>query len=397
MDALTAQYESFIYPQPIPDLNVYAAAGGYDYSDPSRIRSKLWPAEVAPLQLKILVAGCGANQAAILAHANPECSVIGIDLSRKALESHERLKKQHGLRNLEVRELALEEVTQLAGPFDLIVSTGVLHHLQDPDRGISALRDVLAPHGVMSLMVYGLHRRHGVYMVQEALRTLQVGPDTSGLGIARRIVKDLPAWHDAQHYIRSAPDLKYDGGLVDTFLNVRDRAYSVPEVMALVSGAGLQFQSWLDGLYYSPSAAFPADSPIHDQLDELPLEQQWHVVDLLTQTIAAHRFIVCHADRPREELAPDFSGALDDGAWLGYRPSLHPELKVSSHGKGHVRYQRDNHSFELAGDVTSVLSRIDGKLTFKELLQGVSTQGRMVARDVASLFAEWDHIHCAMR
>jgi len=395
-DALTAQYESFIYPQPIPDLAAYAAAGGHDYSDPSRIRCKLWPVDIAPAQLRILVAGCGANQAAILARANPDCSVVGIDLSTKALENQNRLKQLHALLNLEVRELALEDAGQLVGQFDLIVSTGVLHHLESPERGIEALRGVLAPHGVMSLMVYGLHRRQGLYLVQEALRTLGVGPDTASLHTARRIVDDLPEWHDAQRYIRAAPDLGYDGGFVDTFLNVRDRAYSVPGVMSLIKGAGLQFQAWLDGLYYSPSAAFPPDSPIHEQIEHLPLEQQWHVVDLLTQTVATHRFLVCHSDRPRSDFDLDFTGETDAAAWLDYRPSLHPQLKVTTVGHDCVRYQRDNHSLELAGEVTKALSMVDGTRTFKSIVSGLSAEGRTMTRDVASLFSEWDHMRCAV-
>jgi hypothetical protein len=184
---------------------------------------------------------------------------------------------------------------------------------------------------------------------------------------------------------------------VDTFLNVRDRAYSVPDVMALVTGAGLQFQSWLDGLYYSPSAAFPADSPVHDQLEKLSIQEQWHVVDLLTQTVATHRFIVCHGNRPREELDPDFSGSISDGAWLNYVPRLNRDLKVTKLKQNRVQFQRDNHTFELVDEVTDVLARMDGHRTFKELLQTVSDQGRMVTRDVASLFAEWDHLSLVCR
>ncbi len=70
-DPLIAQYEQWVYPEPIADLDAYVAAGGRDYSDPSRLRWKIWPRAAVPAGLRILVAGCGANQAAILAKAKP--------------------------------------------------------------------------------------------------------------------------------------------------------------------------------------------------------------------------------------------------------------------------------------------------------------------------------------
>ena len=54
--------------------------------------------------------------------------------------------------------------------FDQIVCTGVLHHLADPDVGLSALRSVLKPDGAMQLMVYAPYGRTGIYMLQDILQ-----------------------------------------------------------------------------------------------------------------------------------------------------------------------------------------------------------------------------------
>ena len=59
--------------------------------------------------------------------------------------------------------------------FDLIVCTGVLHHLADPDAGLRALRSVLNPKGAMYLMVYAPYGRTGVYMLQDYCRRLGIG------------------------------------------------------------------------------------------------------------------------------------------------------------------------------------------------------------------------------
>ena len=63
--------------------------------------------------------------------------------------TRQRLKQQYNLTNLEARQLPIEQAAALGRTFDLIVCTGVLHHLADPDAGLRALRSVLKPDGVM--------------------------------------------------------------------------------------------------------------------------------------------------------------------------------------------------------------------------------------------------------
>ena len=389
-DPLIAQYEQWAYPKPITDLAAYVAAGGRDFSDPSRLRRKIWPRPIEPAKLKILVAGCGANQAAILAQANPSAQVFGIDLSAEAIANHERLQAVHQLHNLQLQRLAVEEVANTGRQFDYIVSTGVLHHLAKPEAGLQALREVLAPHGAISVMLYGKNRRAGVYMVQEALRALGTTRTPEGVTLARDVVNRLPAWHHARQYAEIAPDLDYDAGFVDTFLNARDRAYTVPEIFDLAHACKLRFQSWLDGLPYSAAATFPADAAIHDHIEQLAPQEQWHVVDLLAQVTGTHRFLLCHQDRDQDSHTPDFTGT----AWLDYVPHVHPDLACTGQGD-QATLTRDWHSFNLAGDALASFKRVNGARTFREILANTHDQERHdYQAAVFAQLAEWDHIHC---
>src|SRR5262249_9210010 len=134
-----------------------------------------WPDKPYRADLNILVAGCGTWQAAKYALARPNCRVVGIDVSSTSLEHTEKMKRKYNLTNLETRELAIEDAGQLERRFDLIVCTGVLHHLADPDAGLSALRSVLKQDGAMHLMVYAPYGRAGVYLLQEYCRRLGIG------------------------------------------------------------------------------------------------------------------------------------------------------------------------------------------------------------------------------
>jgi len=191
-EIVARQYEAWVYPKPVEDLAEALATGGYwDLTDPAYFRRKLWPRKIEPDDLSILVAGCGTNQAAHYAFTNPNSQVLGIDISTTSLEHEAYLKQKHQLDNLNLLHMSLGQIGSLGRSFDLIVSTGVLHHLPDAGAGLRSLRDVLRPHGVMSLMVYGRYPRVGVYMMQEAFRMLGLKQDAEGIGMVKQAINAL--------------------------------------------------------------------------------------------------------------------------------------------------------------------------------------------------------------
>ena len=131
--------------------------------------------------------------------------------NRHRFQRHQRrhtdaLKRKHGLDNLEVHQLAVTEVGKLGATFDQIVCTGVLHHLPDPDAGLRALREVLAPGGVMHLMLYAPYGRIGVYMLQEFCRRLGIAADDHGIRELVTALGALPSGHPLATLLREAPD-----------------------------------------------------------------------------------------------------------------------------------------------------------------------------------------------
>ena len=93
-------------------------------------------------------------------HANGD---VTIDMVLKAYERV--LQRKYNLENLELHQLPIERVHEIGRSFDLVVCTGVLHHLPDPDCGLRALRDVLRPSGAMRLMVYARYGRTGISVI----------------------------------------------------------------------------------------------------------------------------------------------------------------------------------------------------------------------------------------
>jgi SAM-dependent methyltransferase len=320
---VASQYEAYCYPEPVGDLAEPIGRSEFMYGDPSLFSAQLWPEGRPRADLRILIAGCGTNQAAWFAYTNPGCHVTGIDLSGASL-AHERfLQEKHGLKNLRLFQGDLRQVGEIGNNFDLIVSTGVLHHLSDPDSGLRALASVLAPEGCMVIMLYGRRCRAGVYIMQDAVRRLGLHQTSDDIAVVRQLLDQLSPGHYFNWYRRVAPDLQFDSGIVDTLLHPQDRAYTVPEVLEFVQHAGLAFQGWLDnGLYY-PVGTFPAGSAMRQRLAALHPHDQWAVVEDVTLRPARHFFIACHRSRVERTLI-DF---LAD-EWRGYVPVRHPKLQV---------------------------------------------------------------------
>ncbi|MDR5900464.1 class I SAM-dependent methyltransferase [Halomonas vilamensis] len=140
-DIVAKQYTQWCYPQPIPDMaKAIKETGYYEFTDPRLFWPLLWPeGRQGKPPLRVLIAGCGTNQAAYNALSNPSAQVTAIDLSLTSLQHTQYLKEKHGLDNLTLHHLNLLEVDTLDQQFDLIISTGVLHHLPDPEAGLCAL------------------------------------------------------------------------------------------------------------------------------------------------------------------------------------------------------------------------------------------------------------------
>src|SRR5262249_17826942 len=151
-------------------------------------------------------AGCGTWQAAKYALCHPSAKVVGIDVSPTSLDETERLKGKYGLSNLKIQNVAIEDVETLDHRFDLIVCTGVLHHLTDPDKGLRALRSVLRPAGAIYLMVYAPYGRAGVYLLQEYCHRLGIGTSPNEIKELATVVKALPPSHPLAALLRRSHD-----------------------------------------------------------------------------------------------------------------------------------------------------------------------------------------------
>lgn len=323
-DIVGRQYEQWRYPLPIEDLGVWTA-NHWEWFDPAHAHRVFWPDRDYKPDLDILIAGCGTNQAAVFAFTNPGAKVVAIDISQSSLDHQQYLKDRHRLGNLDLHLLSVEELPTLGLDFDLVVSTGVLHHMADPLAGMKALAGCLRPDGALGVMLYAKYGRMGVELLQSIFRDLGLGQNEASVQMVKHTISVLPPDHPVRSYLKIARDLQSDAALVDTFLPARERSYTVQECIDLISSAGLAFQGWFHKTPYYPHDLFAPDAAFYSALNTLPETKVWSVMERVQTLNGCHFFMACRPDRPKESYAIDFSTVES----LDYVPVLRTRCGVS--------------------------------------------------------------------
>ncbi len=314
-DPIAEFYTSNPFPPPLENLE--RAVELYKDENVSRAEFHiLWPDRKYRADLDVLVAGCGTWQAAKYAIGHRDARVVAIDVSPTSLDHTKRLKQKYNLTNLEVRQLPIENASDLGHRFDHIICTGVLHHLADPDAGLRALRSVLKPDGAMYLMVYAPYGRTGVYMMQEYCRTLGIEASYEEMRDLISVLKMLPPHHPVLAAQGGSREFTNSEALVDVLLNPRDRAYSVPQLFEFLERSDLVLGRWYWQAAYLPQCGYMARTPHGERLAELPEPQRYALMELWRGLMSTHSFVAYRSDADHAKATIHF----DDDECLRYVP-----------------------------------------------------------------------------
>src|SRR4051794_29009761 len=83
----------------------------------------------------------------------------------------ERQTRMLGVKNVRYAQADLVQLQETGLTFDVIESTGVLHHLADPLFGWRVLLSLLRPSGVMNIALYSEIARRDIVLAQRLVAT----------------------------------------------------------------------------------------------------------------------------------------------------------------------------------------------------------------------------------
>jgi len=114
--------------------------------------------QAIPGDARIAEVGCGTGQMSLFL-ATADRFVIGADLTRASLELAEDARRRYGVECALFVETDLRAPGLRAGAFDVVYSSGVLHHTPDPRASFAAVARLLRPGGVVVVGLYNAYAR----------------------------------------------------------------------------------------------------------------------------------------------------------------------------------------------------------------------------------------------
>lgn len=159
--------------------------------------------------------------------------------------------------------------------------------------------------------------------------------------------------------------MKYDAGLVDSFLHRQDRAYTVAQCLELVDQAGMSFMHWWENILYYPDGQLNMNQDFYRKVNAMPEASIWQFMELFNGTLGQHNFSVCHPDRPRSSYQIDFS----TGAFMDYIPVLRcTEIKPGTEVPAGcaVVERKPRPAYALNPPASALFRQIDGAKSVRE-------------------------------
>jgi SAM-dependent methyltransferase len=370
-DPVRDQYEAYPYPARDPadeagrlivgspshllEVNHYVFGGRRDFSKPFRA----------------LIAGGGTGDAAImlaqqLADAGGAGEVVHLDLSLGSQAIAKARAEARGLRNLSFHRLAIEDLPGAAlGRFDYIDCCGVLHHLEDPARGLAALVSVLDVGGGLGVMLYGSLGRTGVYSLRDLLAAITPDdPAPQRIRLARKLLGQLPETNWFRRNPAPSDHLEGgDAGLVDLLLHARDRAYGVREIVALSAGAGLFVTAFVEPARYDPET-YLTDPELVGRIQDLDRTGRWAWAENLAGNLATHVFYLVPEARADEAVARPGPTAIPHLFELD-GPAFAKDFKPG--GAMTATLDGLQFRFPLPALTGAMLARMDGRRTLSDI------------------------------
>ena len=154
---------------------------------------------------KILIAGCGTGNQIINASRYRNAQITAIDISTNSLTYAARKTQEYNMRSVQLQQLDILDANQLQDIYDVIECSGVLHHMQNPAKGLAALNSKLKPGGYFKIGLYSKVARQKVSTAREIIENLGIQSTPEDIRNFRKQVFD-----DDQHELKDLSELASD-------------------------------------------------------------------------------------------------------------------------------------------------------------------------------------------
>ncbi|MGN7439230.1 MAG: class I SAM-dependent methyltransferase [Alcanivorax sp.] len=191
-----------------------------------------------------LVAGCGTGFGLCgTAIKYPNIKITAIDLSRASLSYAKAKAKSLKLKNITFYHADILNLDALDQRFDVIESSGVLHHMDDPIKGWRCLLEKLTPDGKMHIGLYSELGRRDVVAAREIVQQQGFEPSQKGIKAAREYICALPDDHAAKG-VMARRDFYSLSDCRDLIFHQQEHRFTIPQIKDALAALGLVFDGF---------------------------------------------------------------------------------------------------------------------------------------------------------
>ena len=188
---------------------------------------------------QILIAGCGTGEQIVSWSAYKNAKITAIDLSNKSLAYSIRKSKELKIKNVNHVHLDLLDLDLLNQKFDVIVSTGCLHHMEKPEEGLSSLVNVLKPDGLLYLGLYSRRARSEINWTRNYIKRKKIKTTEKNMRAFRE--KMLKSSTKEFNFLKKSIDFFCLSNFRDLIFNYNEHSFDLLQLKKLLENNKLKF------------------------------------------------------------------------------------------------------------------------------------------------------------
>ena len=190
--------------------------------------------------IDLLVAGCGTGMHAIQrAQLFANANVLAIDLSLSSLSYAIRKTREIGLKNIRYAQADILELSS-DKPFDVIDSSGVLHHLNNPLDGWRRLAGMVRTGGLMHIGLYSSNARQAINLARESFAKEGRVFAPSDARRLRTEILNRPI-DDPLRKVAQFSDFYSMNEFRDLLFHVQEHQFTIPQIAGILKDLGFVF------------------------------------------------------------------------------------------------------------------------------------------------------------
>ena len=217
----------------------------------------------------ILIAGCGTGQQLATHIFYNDSNILAVDLSLSSLALAKRKMNELNSKNVEFLHSDLLNLKKIKKKFNVIECVGVLHHLDDPESGLSVLLDLLEPEGYLKLGLYSDLARKHIVETRDFIKKYNFKNSINDIRNCREIIKNKT---DNNFLVKLTNNYDFytSSSFRDLILHVKEHRFTLPKISKLLQKYNLHFLGFTNASIKKDYSILYKDDKKHISL------KNWH-------------------------------------------------------------------------------------------------------------------------